>query len=77
MNSWGVTACSCFTFLVETDDRREGLWTSAEYVGYIVNGLRAHDVPEEYVQHVIEVAIETNQRADPSEAEQIRLIKTL
>jgi AIG2 family protein len=65
------------TFLVESDDRREGLWTSAEYVGYIVNGLRAHNVPEKYVQHVIEVAVETNRRAGPSAAEATRLIRTL
>lgn len=51
------------TFLVKPDQRRDGFSTSAEYVGYIVNGLRAHDVPEEYVQHVIDIAIQTNQRA--------------
>src|SRR5678815_4809964 len=49
------------TFVVRTADR--GLWTSAQYVGHIVNGLRGHNAPEGYVQHVIDVAIETNRRA--------------
>ena len=65
------------TFLVKPDQRRVGLATSAAYVSWIIYGLRAHEVPDEYIQHVIEVAIETNQRAGPSAAEQIRLIKTL
>ena len=51
------------TFLVKTGDRQQGLWTSAAYVGYIVKGLRDHQVPEEYTQHVIDVAIRTNEKA--------------
>jgi hypothetical protein len=54
---------SVITFLVKPDHRREGLWTSAEYVGHIVDGLRAHGVPEEYVQRVIDTAIKTNRKA--------------
>jgi len=66
------------TFRVNRDARRKSLWTSAEYVGHIVAGLRAHEVPEEYVQHVIGVAIETNQRAGTtSAAEETRLLKNL
>jgi cation transport regulator ChaC len=65
------------TFLVKPSERREGLWTSAAYVSWIVYGLRAHGVPEEYIAHVIEVALETNRRAIQAAAEQIRLIGTL
>jgi hypothetical protein len=32
------------TFLVRPSQRRTGLWTSADYVGHTVNGLRAHAV---------------------------------
>jgi hypothetical protein len=31
---------------VKPDARRQGLWTSAEYVRHIIYGLRAHDVPK-------------------------------
>jgi hypothetical protein len=52
------------TFLVKEHARRPGLWTSSAYVAHIVNGLRAHQAPPAYVQHVIDAAIITNQRAD-------------
>ena len=65
------------TFLVRESERRSGLATSAAYVSWIVYGLRAHGVPEEYIARVIEVAVETNQRVGASAAEQIRLIKAL
>ena len=65
------------TFVVKADRRHDGLWTSAEYVGHIVNGLHDHDVPEEYIQHVIEVAIETNRRAGEKAQEQSDLIAAL
>lgn len=65
------------TFLVKPNERRTSLATSAAYVSWIIYGLRDHGVPEEYIAHVAEVAIETNQRACASAAEQIRLIKTL
>jgi len=51
------------TFLVKMDARRQGLWTSVDYVGHIVKGLREHEIAEEYVQHVIDIAIETNRKA--------------
>jgi len=51
------------TFLVKRDKRRRGLFTSAEYVRWIVSGLREQGVPELYVQHVIDVALETNSAA--------------
>lgn len=65
------------TFLVKPGEHRTGLATNAAYVSWIVYGLRDHGVPEEYIGHVIEVAIEANQRAGASAAEQVRLIKTL
>jgi hypothetical protein len=65
------------TFLVIPTQRRHGLWTSADYVSHIVCGLRAHDVPEEYVQRVIDIATETNQRATARAGEEIRLIAAL
>lgn len=52
------------TFLVKRHERRTGLWTSADYVGHIITGLRAHNVPEDYVQYVIDVAMATNLGAD-------------
>jgi len=65
------------TFLVRDAERRPGIATSAAYVSWIIYGLREHAVPEDYIAHVIEVAIETNQRARAFAAEQLRLIKTL
>jgi hypothetical protein len=65
------------TFLVREADRRPGLATSAAYVSWIIYGLRDHGIPQSYIAHVVDVAIEANQRAGASAAEQIRLIKTL
>jgi hypothetical protein len=65
------------TFLVKPNQQRSGLWTSFEYVQHIVNGLRTHEVSEEYVQHIIDIAIQTNARASQTVTEQIRLIEGL
>ena len=68
------------TFLVIPNEHRDGLWTSFEYVRFIVNGLRAHGVEEvdpAYIQHVIDVAIATNNRAAETATEQIRQIESL
>ena len=51
------------TFRVRRMKRRGQVATSADYVGHIVHGLRAHGVPEDYIQHVVDVAIGTNQAA--------------
>jgi hypothetical protein len=56
------------TFLVKSGKRRRGLWTSAKYVSYIVAGLREHKAPEEYTQHVLDVAIRTNEVAEDQPA---------
>lgn len=64
------------TFLVKPHQRRIGLWTSAAYVSWIIYGLRDHGVPEDYIQHVLAVTIETNERAATSAFEEIRLIRT-
>lgn len=37
-----------------------GLRTNVEYVGYIVSGLREHDVAEEYIDKVKAIAIVNN-----------------
>ncbi len=68
------------TFVVRKNRRREGLWTSTEYVRFIVNGLRAHGVEEvdpAYIQHVIDVAVDTNRRAGEAAADQTRQIEAL
>ena len=65
------------TFVVKEKERRQGLATGAAYVSWIVYGLRDHGVPEDYIQHVLEVAIGTNERATASAAEETRLTKTL
>ncbi len=65
------------TFVVREKERRQGLATSAAYVSWIIYGLRDHGVPEEWIAHVLNVAVETNQRAGANAVEQIRLIKTL
>lgn len=65
------------TFLVKPKERRSGLWTSAAYVSWIICGLRAHGVPEDWISHVLQVAIETNERAATSAFGEIRLIRTL
>jgi len=57
------------TFLVKSAHRRPDIATSAAYVCWITYGLRDHGVPEEYIAHVIEVAVETNQRAGAFAAE--------
>jgi predicted Zn-dependent protease with MMP-like domain len=40
-------------------------------------GLRTLEIPEEYVQRVIDIVIQTNNRASQTAAEHIRLIETL
>ena len=69
--------CEAIAFMVREEERRQGLATSAAYVSWIIYGLRDHGVPEDWIAHVVEVAIETNSRAIASAQEQIRLIKTL
>jgi hypothetical protein len=56
------------TFLVKEEKRRTGIATSAAYVSWIIYGLREHAAPEDYISHVLAVAIETNQRAGVSAA---------
>jgi AIG2 family protein len=65
------------TFLVLEKDRREGLAASAAYVSWIIYGLRDHGVPEDWIDHVRDVAIKTNRHAADNATEQIRLIETL
>jgi cation transport regulator ChaC len=65
------------TFVVCDTERRAGIATSAAYVSWIVYGLRDHGVPEDYVAHVVAIAIQTNARASNGATEQIRLMKTL
>jgi hypothetical protein len=68
---------SATTFVVREKDRREGLATSAAYVSWIIYGLRDHGVPEDWIDHVRDVAIKTNRHAAGNATEQIRLIETL
>lgn len=65
------------TFVVREKERRPDLATSAAYVSWIIYGLRDHGVPEDWIAHVIDVTIETNNRAGAGVVEQTRLIKTL
>jgi hypothetical protein len=65
------------TFLVKPQERQTGLWTRADYVRHIVTGLRTHEVREDYVEHVIDIAIRTNHQAVAGAAEQTRLIDQL
>ena len=48
---------SAVTFLVRESERVSGKPTSSAYVCHIVNGLRDHCVPEEYVDRVITAAL--------------------
>ncbi len=48
---------SAVTFLVKGACRTTGLATSAKYVSHIIKGLRAFEIPEDYVQRVIDAAI--------------------
>ena len=68
---------SATTFTVRASERRRGVWTSTEYVGYIVRGLRAHGVPEDYVLYVIERAVAANHAADSHSAIETRGIDSL
>jgi gamma-glutamylcyclotransferase (GGCT)/AIG2-like uncharacterized protein YtfP len=61
------------TFLVRPTERQQRLWTSGTYVGCIVKGLREHQVPEEYVQQVIDVAIRTNKSATDQNSAKVQL----
>ncbi len=65
------------TFLVKNSERRAGLATSAAYVSWIVYGLRDHGVPEDYLQHIVEVATGVNSRAREAAGDEMRLIGTL
>jgi hypothetical protein len=65
------------TFLVKRDKRSEGIFTSAEYIRWIVSGLREQGVPEPYVQHVIDVALEVNASAGTAGQAQSALIEGL
>ena len=65
------------TFTVKKESKAKGLWTTARYVAHIVNGLRAHGVPEEYVQHVIDAAIRQNQSAENAAALETTLLSEL
>lgn len=65
------------TFLVKSAGRQAGLWTSSDYVGHIVSGLRAHQAPEEYVQRVIDIAVQTNNLTVQTTTEHTRLIEGL
>jgi cation transport regulator ChaC len=73
------TGSDAITFMVKQPEVRYGLWTSADYVGHIVQGLRDHDVPDEYIQHVITVAVQTNKNAvnKGAAAEESRRIESL
>ena len=65
------------TFLVKSDARRTGLWTSAAYASWIIYGLREHGVPEDYIAYVQEVAKRTNAQSATDATEQRRIIETL
>jgi len=65
------------TFIVREEERRQDLATSAAYVSWIIYGLRDHRVPEDWIAHVIDVAVETNTRVGANAVEQMRLMKTL
>ena len=53
----GGEALWAVTFVVKEMARISGKATSATYVSHIVKGLRDHDAPEEYINHVIDIAI--------------------
>ncbi|HUJ29636.1 MAG TPA: gamma-glutamylcyclotransferase [Candidatus Acidoferrum sp.] len=48
------------TFVVRTESREDGLRTSAEYVSYIVRGLREQGVCDDYIREVKRIATENN-----------------
>jgi hypothetical protein len=73
----GGDATNAITFLVRPNERKEKLFTGAWYVSWIVYGLREQGAPEEYIKHVVDVAIETNRQAEPPAQEQIELIRRL
>ena len=65
------------TFLVRSEKRAIGLFTRARYLCWVVSGLREQGVPEPYVQHVIEIALETNRGGGAPGEEQNKLILAL
>lgn len=50
---------SVLTYVVR--ERRSGLLTSAEYASEILNGLKSHDIPKEYVAYVHKRILLNNQ----------------
>ena len=62
---------------MKPDQRRHDLFTSADYVGHIVKGLRGHGVGEDYVQRVINIALETNRGTKDAPFEQAIKIDSL
>jgi hypothetical protein len=73
----GSNKIRAVTFLVKDTERRNDLATAVWYVSWIIYGLREHSVPEDYIEHVREVAIKTNQRAARNAQKQIQIINTL
>ena len=66
------------TFRVRRSRRENNRHTTLDYVRHIVYGLRAHDAPEDYVQHVIDIAIQTNRKSTAAAAaEESRQIEGL
>ena len=53
----GLRLCA-FTYVVKY--RKTGLKTSLAYVRHILDGLKEHDIPEEYRQYVLSQIIENN-----------------
>ena len=54
-----------------------GVATTSDYLYWIIAGLKEHEIEEEYIEHVREVAILSNKCAIDSIQEEVELIKKL
>ncbi len=70
-------AIDAVTFLVIDGKKIKDAATSADYVRHIVRGLRSFAVPEDYVDHVIDIAIENIKSARPKSQDELVTVKQL
>lgn len=57
----GTPVEKVITYVVKPDERANDIQTSVEYCSHILNGLRQHDVPNDYIEYVKRQMIANNQ----------------
>lgn len=52
---------------MKAEAQRTKRWTNSAYVDHIIEGLRSHNAPAEYIETIIAIAVETNRVADDTQ----------